>query len=200
MRVKPHREDVYCVRAKPGDNRGMSSPARPLPLRRLFAYLIDSLVIFAWIAGLTAIGMSWGTELFDRLDPASTKIFGHAFSFTALTLPVVLYFALTERSAMRASPGKRALGLCVAGPDGTGIALSRALVRNVLKFLPWEVAHTAIWHAPGQPFIDLPTASFMALHAGALALAGLYIASLFVGSGRTPYERLSGTRVIARSA
>ena len=177
----------------------MSTPARKLPLRRLLAYLVDSLIIFAWIAGLTAIGMSWGIEFFDRLDPASTKVFGHAFSFTALTLPVVLYFALTEHSALRASLGKRALGLRVVDADGERIGLNRALIRNALKFLPWEIAHTAIWHAPGQPFVDAPPASFMALHAGALALAGLYIASLFVGSGRTPYERLSGTRIIGRS-
>lgn len=187
-----------CFKGEPGDNAAMPSPARPLPRRRILAYLVDSLVIFAWIAGLTVFGMTWGAGLFDQIDPASTKLFGHLLSFATLTLPVALYFSLTEASALQASPGKRLLGLAVTNTAGEAPGLVRALIRNGCKFLPWEIAHTAIWHAPGQPFIDPPPSTFMALHIGALVLAGLYFAGLFMGSGRTIYEHISATRVVAR--
>jgi hypothetical protein len=64
-----------------------------------------------------------------------------------------------------------------------------------LKFAPWELAHTVIWHSPGQPFVASPTAWGVAGYTLALTLAALYVGSTMVGDGRTPYDRVADTVV-----
>jgi uncharacterized RDD family membrane protein YckC len=110
-----------------------------------------------------------------------------------LTLPIALFFALPEGLGRRAGPGKRRLGLRLVGPDGAPLGLRRSLLRSLIKFLPWELAHTAVWRLPQRP--DDPL--LMALALIGMALTGVYIATLFLGDGRTPYDRLSGSRVVA---
>jgi len=65
---------------------------------------------------------------------------------------------------------------------------------------PWEVAHTAIWHTPGQPFVSPPAAWNVAGYTVALGGAAWYVAALFVGSRRTPYDHVAGTRVMEGAA
>jgi uncharacterized RDD family membrane protein YckC len=113
-----------------------------------------------------------------------------------LTLPVVLYLALSEASQAQATLGKRVLSLRVTATDSRRPTLARSLVRSALKFAPWELAHAAIWHTPGQPFVSPPAPRNVAGHLIALGLAAWYAASLFVGDGRTPYDRVAGTLVL----
>ena len=176
----------------------MSEPSRPSGRKRVSAYLADSILIFAWIGALTFIGFTWGESLFDGLEGATLQWAGHAFSFFALTAPVILYFALLEASPLQASLGKAWRRLELVDASGKRAGLGRTLLRNALKFLPWELAHSAIWHVPGQPFVD-PVPTFnIGVHVLAISLACLYVLSLFRGSGRTPYDLIAGTRVRSR--
>lgn len=124
------------------------------------------------------------------------KLRGHAFSLLGLTLPVILYFAIAESSRWRATVGKRALGLRVQTVTGARVGLGRSLVRSAIKFLPWEIAHAAIWHVPGQPFVSVPAPINFLGYAVALAGAGVYLATVFQRQGRTPYDAVAGTVVI----
>jgi uncharacterized RDD family membrane protein YckC len=131
--------------------------------------------------------------------PASTRgrVLGHAVAAATLTLPAVLYTALSEASRRQATVGKRALGLRVVS-DGGGrrLPIGRAVLRSLLKFAPWEVAHTALWHTPGWPVRPDPQLVTWIGSIGSLALAGWYLLSFFVGSRRTPYDRVTGARVV----
>jgi uncharacterized RDD family membrane protein YckC len=131
--------------------------------------------------------------------PASTRgpLLGHAVAAATLTLPAVLYTALSEASRRQATVGKRALGLRVVS-DGGGrrLPIGRAVLRSLLKFAPWEVAHTALWHTPGWPLRPDPQLVTWIGSIGSLALAGWYLLSFFVGSRRTPYDRVTGARVV----
>lgn len=65
---------------------------------------------------------------------------------------MTLYFALSEASAREATLGKRRLGLRVVTVDGERLSLGRSLLRSAVKFLPWELAHAAIWqYTAGSP-------------------------------------------------
>lgn len=159
-------------------------------LKRVAAYVIDYGVIAVWIALLFfAANSGWlGIQVEGRLDSAARwAIQGQAFLM--LTLPVYLYFTLSESFGRKATLGKRALGLRVDGSP------SHTAFRNVLKFLPWELAHTGIWHGMAVPFVTEPNRFGMSLFALSLVIASLYVLSLFIGDGRTPYDRLSGTSV-----
>jgi uncharacterized RDD family membrane protein YckC len=81
------------------------------------------------------------------------------YTLMTISLPIWLYFALTESSPWRATVGKKLLGLCVAGAErGERIGFWRALVRTIIKLLPWEIAHLSnnlpapMWYADDPGF------------------------------------------------
>lgn len=59
------------------------------------------------------------------------------------------------------------------------------------------MAHTAVWHTPGQPFVSPPGAWNMVGYGLSLAGAGWYLAALFIGDRRTPYDRAAGSSVVS---
>ncbi len=118
--------------------------------------------------------------------------------FLLLTTPVVLYFALFESSPGGATPGKRVLHLRVVKLDGRRLGRGRALLRSVVKFAHWELAHFTIWQyvygAAGHA--NPPTWTTITL-AVVYLLVPAYLISLFIGRAhRTIYDRLSGSIVI----
>src|SRR5579875_714607 len=167
--------------------------------RRVAAFALDYAVIAAYIGLLAGLSLAVRAALHRRRALPWTdaaKMAGHAVAFLTLTVPVALYFALAEASRSRATPGKRALGLRVTTLDGGRVPLGRALLRSAVKFAPWEVAHTAIWHTPGQPFFSPPAAGNVVGYALALGGAAWYVGTLCVGDRRTPYDRIAGTLVV----
>jgi uncharacterized RDD family membrane protein YckC len=100
-----------------------------------------------------------------------------------------------EAGGRAATPGKRVLRLAVRhGDDRPG--WRRSLVRNALKVaLPWELGHTAALALAATPTTTAAEAVGMACGIGACLIALGYLVSLFVGTGRTPYDRVAGTAV-----
>jgi uncharacterized RDD family membrane protein YckC len=171
------------------------------PWRRLAAWMLDYLVILAYLIVLTA------ASLVTELSPAASvfsstltkPITAELVGFLTLTGPVILYFAITEASAWQATLGKRALRIVVVGPGGTRLPFGRAIVRELVRFLPWEMAHSLIWPLALPPHLE-PVAVTIAGFAVVYLLLFIYLISLFVGSEhRTVYDRLAGSRVLRGS-
>jgi len=120
--------------------------------RRTAAFVLDYLIIAVYIGILTALSLAINAAA-PLLIPAlfSDPISGQLTVFLILTLPVVLYFSLSESSFHHATWGKRWLGLKVSAPNGDRLTFGRALLRSAVKFLPWELSHTALWRIPGWP-------------------------------------------------
>lgn len=166
---------------------------------RVKALGVDYLFIAAYLIVLT--GSIWGLRL-TRLRGLLANLYG-APSSAQLTdsllfdIPVMLYFALLESSAWQATPGKRRIGLRVVTESGQRVGLPRALGRIILKFLPWEIAHTSIWHTPGWPRHAQPTTLNLVGYLAVYALLGVYIVTLLAsGARQTLYDRLTWTRVV----
>ncbi|MEQ8767115.1 MAG: RDD family protein [Planctomycetota bacterium] len=155
----------------------MTVPRLPAPLlSRGFAYLLDCTIAFAVFAVVQlfallplreSIGITdawfhsgWNTELYTLLT---------------ISLPVWMYFALFE-SWRGATPGKRLSRIRVLDVwSGEGIGFGRALLRTLVKLLPWELAHLGN---------NLPEPMWYAEDPGlrvAFALSGLMLAVL-IGS------------------
>ena len=117
-------------------------------LQRACAYGVDFVLI-----GLYALAL-WGVVQALVPEPPSSKLAGYAIAVVTLTGPAILIFSLLE-AGWGATPGKALMGLRVRR-QGARPGLGRALVRNLGKFLPWEIAHIGIWTIPGQPFVDPP--------------------------------------------
>jgi uncharacterized RDD family membrane protein YckC len=165
---------------------------------RIMAFLIDYVIIIGYILVLTGV-----TLLLLTVFPAlkSGTIFANPYAsdflaFVTLVLPVLLYFALFESSAWQATPGKRRMRLKVTNLAGERISLWRAVVRAAVKLLPWQVAHTSLFHIPGWPLavVDFPAGA--AVGFGIVwVLVGVYLVMLAT-THRPPYDLAAGSIVI----
>jgi uncharacterized RDD family membrane protein YckC len=166
---------------------------RAVALRRLLAFAVDWLVVVLW-GGVVfgAVMLATGGQ---PPRPANPWI-AQAIGFLTMTAPVTLYFAICESSAMRASLGKRVLRLVVSRDNGEPLPFASALLRNAVKFVPWEFGHMVTQHA-----IFAGDAGFPAWLWGPVVVAyggPLWWVVALIATGRTPYDRWASARV-ARS-
>ena len=92
------------------------SEERTVAVRRLFAFAVDwFVVVVLWGGGICgAVVIANGGKPPQLGSPWA----GQAITFLTITVPFTLYLALCESSPMRASLGKRALGLVVSQETG----------------------------------------------------------------------------------
>ena len=134
-------------------SRGYQQLVRAQTGLRIKAFMFDYLLILGYLVALGVVG------LFLRLGPFGSEWSGllttplrkDLLAFLTTVLLVATYFAWNEGSAAGATWGKRRVGLKVVGLDGQPLGKRRALVRSVVKFIPWQMAHTALVHIPGFP-------------------------------------------------
>lgn len=166
---------------------------RPAPLARVRSWLGDWLVVAVWLGVLALVGLVVRPLLGggSPAAPAARQLLVADVLITLATVvPFVVYLSLTEASRMRATLGKRWAGLVVAdesgGPAGTG----QVWLRNVVKALPWEVAHLGVSRA----IFEVQTVAAVSLTVLSLVLLALCAAPALVG-GRGLHDRMAGTRV-----
>ncbi len=168
--------------------------------RRIKAFLLDYLIIAAYIVLLIIISVGLG---FGPLHDVFRAMFANAniseFSaFLLLVLPVILYFALLECSSRQATWGKRKMGLRVVNTHYARLTLPRSFARSLLKFMPWELTHACIWRIPGWP--TTPTTPSPIITAGLVLvwiLVGAYLVSMLVSKKHQAlYDWITGTCVI----
>lgn len=172
----------------------LHADAHPGLLKRSAAFFIDYLIFMIWLAALFFI-----STFLNRVVPfhslmESSYIFRHSVSFLTTTLPLVAYFILMERSRFKATAGKTLFGLRVAHTDGGKAPLKCLMIRNTLKFLPWEIAHTIIHVNPALFASENKMVWLLIIPQGMM----LFYAAMIVirKDKRSFYEIYSGTFVI----
>jgi len=121
---------------------------------RAGALALDYIIVLGYLLGLTLLSL-----LINRLFSINNWLFADRIraqlvTFLLVTLPITLYFAISESSIRQGTWGKQRLKLKVADRSGNPIGFWRALGRTVLKFLPWEISHTLIWQIYFSPQKD----------------------------------------------
>jgi uncharacterized RDD family membrane protein YckC len=167
--------------------------------KRLLAFALDYIIISAYLVVLVILGVVIARTpagpgfraLFD--DPNSAE----ATAFLLLVVPVLLYFAIFESSRWQATWGKRVLKLRAETTSGERAGFLRALWRNALKLLPWELTHACLWRIPGWPFD--PQTPPLWINIGLIlvwVIVVVYVVSLlFSRTGQTLYDHLAGMRI-----
>ena len=169
----------------------MSGHRTGLAWRRIAAWGVDWLTISFYAGALVPAGL-W-------LDGRSLRLSAggwNAVSFVLLIAPATVWLIAWEANGRGATPGKRLLRLRVRTPCGGRLPWRRAAVRNAIKVtLPWELGHTAAFlladpRTGGSLGLIGIASAFVAC-----ALAAVYVVALFIGEGRTPYDRAAVAEV-----
>ena len=161
---------------------------------RLAAFVIDWLVIAAW--GGLLLGIVMVVTGGNPPRPGGPWK-AQAISLVAMTVPFSLYFALGEASRWRGTLGKHLVGLVVRRRSEQRLSFGRALLRNAIKFVPWEFGHTVAHQA-----IYASDGGFPLWLWGPVVVAMLgplwWIVALFA-TGDTPYDTWTDARVVRRA-
>ena len=176
-------------------------------VRRASAFLLDILVAGVLLVLLLQLVLD---PLRVALGPGWARVgwFYLPYALLTISLPMWLYFAGYESGARGATPGKRWLRIAVTSTAAAPLTFGRALLRTVLKLLPFETAHLFV-ALPANPFID-PLSGQLVIPAldtmGASVLTGLLLALLLLGAwvftvmlhpdGRGPHDLLAHSFVV----
>ena len=158
---------------------------------RFLAFLWDYVPILVYIGLLVLLALA---------IPVLQSLFRHpvqadVVAFLILIVPVMLYFALQEGGPQQATWGKRKMGLKVVRMGNARLATPRAMLRSVIKFLPWQLAHTAIYQS--QPMGVLPQFAIWVLFLLAYGLVIIYIVLIWWNpTHRTLYDWVAGSAVV----
>ena len=168
-------------------------------LRRILAYAVDVALLFVAfpliLGGVIGL-LFYLTVGFDWLQ--SGFLFW-VYVFSTVSLPVWLYYSLLESSSRQATFGMRIFRVQVADTNGKRISFGRALLRTVVKLLPFELNHlvlflpTPIWGDPNPGF----RFGFVVVN----ALMILYIATAFLTRRKqSVHDLIAGTIVVTKAA
>ncbi|NDJ35607.1 MAG: RDD family protein [Chloroflexi bacterium] len=108
-----------------------------LVLRRMAAYVLDIIGLFVLLAP-PGQAILWLVGTRPQSGPAIAQTILWNFS-----LPVWIYFIVSDASATGATIGKRLLGIKVSRMDSARLNWPQALLRTAMKLLPWELVHVA---------------------------------------------------------
>ncbi|MCW6663393.1 RDD family protein [Aerococcaceae bacterium NML190073] len=119
----------------------------PIQLKdRVWALLIDWAVICLYLiflfVGFTILYTALFGTIFVSFDEGVTQV----ISFVTSVLPVTIAFAVMDYRG--GTIGKRKRGLTVAFRQRS---FGASLLRNVVKFLPWQLGHMTAIHAIYHP-------------------------------------------------
>jgi uncharacterized RDD family membrane protein YckC len=114
-------------------------------IRRGLAYLIDCVLAFGfYVLTQRLIFLPLRRLVLGSDAWFASGIRSELYTLLTISLPIWLYFALTEVSGWQATIGKTLLGLQTIDAVSSGrIVLWQSLLRTAVKMLPWEVAHLA---------------------------------------------------------
>lgn len=113
--------------------------------RHLLSWWWDYLVVLAWLVVvflLVGVPTLLGSVELDGLWSRWPAL-AYLTSAALTVVPFLVYLVVAEAGPAHATLGKRRCGLTVVATDGSPPALGQAVVRNIVKVLPWQFGHMA---------------------------------------------------------
>ena len=173
-------------------------------LRRCAAYAIDCLLVFL-VTIVLFQGLTWILTQGAWWNNLRTWSAAQGWILLSVVLPTWLYFSLAEASPWQATLGKHLLGLRVTDMNGKRLSLPHALLRNILKLIPWNFFHIGLF-APSPSGLSvlgqLPPSMqwwWSFLITGDILTLIYLLAPFFTGGQRSIHDLLAGTRVIGNT-
>ncbi|MFB4169385.1 RDD family protein [Virgibacillus sp. JSM 102003] len=106
-------------------------------LLRFKAFIIDYILILVYIVLITLLN-GFIIPSLQGLFTGSLVV-AQLTSFLMVTLPVSIYFIISDSVIGRQSVGKKKTGIQVVDKNGEPLSIIHITFRTVLKFLPWQL-------------------------------------------------------------
>ncbi len=167
-----------------------------LLIKRVIAFGIDYVLILFY-AGLLFLA-SLLFQYFSNQQLGNTSpLNGHLIGFLLLTLPVFLYFFLSERSKQKGTIGKRISKIQVDIAEMKPGSTNQLFKRSLLKFLPWEIAHTGVhwilFYSRNNE--QVPIWVYTLLIIPQLTIIFYFITILITKGNGSFYDKIAGTKI-----
>lgn len=170
----------------------MMASKNKIAIRRFLAFGIDWLIIAIWagiLFGIVMLGFS------GEPPSPSGPWRSQAIGFLAMTLPIIFYFSICEASSWQATLGKRIMSLRVVDNDSDHTPFSTTLLRNMVKFAPWELGHLVANQAIFSSTGGFPAWVYVPMFF-AFAMPLWWIMSIYF-RGSSPYDLITNTRIVS---
>ncbi len=174
------------------DKRDFETPYANLFLR-FTAYAIDYALLIATLL-LPQILLAFLTRgwPFNRLITGPQI---EVWILLTISLPAWTYFALSEKSKWQGTLGKRLLGLRVISGSGDRLTLKQAILRTIIKLIPWELSHLTLMLP--IPIWDDTSSGFRLGLIIAYLLIAVYIGVMFFSTERRSiHDHIANTFVL----
>ena len=109
--------------------------------KRMIEFLFDYLLILTYLVLLFLCAISYYYIIFNGI-PRQTEIQAQSLTFVITVLPIMLYFTFLDYEK-NGSFGKSKAGLHLIYQKKT---VNASLIRNTIKFLPWQLGHMGTIH------------------------------------------------------
>lgn len=173
----------------------VATPMNKRILLRFFAFVIDWLIIMAYAGILFSIIMLVSSSFQISFSDVSPQI-GQLLGLFTLTIPVILYFIITESGSRHASFGKQIMNLRVYDKELREPSTVSIVVRTLVLFAPWELAHFGVhWIVFYSRHNMYPPVWVLVAVIVPQIIMGIYILILITNKdNQTLYELISKTR------
>ncbi|KMJ57129.1 RDD family protein [Bacillus sp. LL01] len=155
--------------------------------KRLTELLVDYIVIVIYLLLLLLANLAISFLILDGI-PAYTELQTQLIATLTSVIPIILLFSYLDYYK-KGSIGKRVAGLKVTF---TNDRFSSSLVRNVIKFLPWQLGHVGVIHGM---YSEFDMTAIIITNAGSLLGLVMLLMGLFRKEKRHLGDMMAGTRV-----
>ncbi|CRK82265.1 RDD family protein [Neobacillus massiliamazoniensis] len=163
--------------------------------KRVLASIIDYVVIISYIAIL----LGGALLIYQFIKIPTGRLNGELISFFTLIFPVFLYLVLTESGKKRATFGKQKMNIYIETNGENQLTLFQVIIKNFIKLLPWQMAHTFIY---AGIYSDWNLSTFMSIGSVTI-IYGLPIVSIlflcFRKDHRSLHDLIANTIVLERN-
>ncbi|PAC34968.1 RDD family protein [Caldifermentibacillus hisashii] len=160
-----------------------------IPIKnRLIELLVDYLIIIVYLVLLLIVDLGIILFIFKGM-PKYTEMQAQLIATFTSVIPIILIFSYLDYFK-NGSIGKRVSGLKLTY---TNQRFSSSLLRNIIKFLPWQLGHVGVIHGI---YSDFDMTAIMIASSGTFLGLVLLFMGLFRKDKRHLGDLIAGTKVV----
>ncbi|MGG3853251.1 RDD family protein [Caldifermentibacillus hisashii] len=160
-----------------------------IPIKnRLIELLVDYLIIIVYLVLLLIVNLGIILFIFKGM-PKYTEMQAQLIATFTSVIPIILIFSYLDYFK-NGSIGKRVSGLKLTY---TNQRFSSSLLRNIIKFLPWQLGHVGVIHGI---YSDFDMTAIMIASSGTFLGLVLLFMGLFRKDKRHLGDLIAGTKVV----